>query len=137
MLALLTRLAQEGFALRVEGTTLYVSPKEKLTNELKTLIKQHKEEILQLVNEANGFIPVLHFPSEDEVILAQEDIRDMAKSKTVKQWVKLRDKSIDDYNWITYNAYARLRKALDRGHKAEIEAWTYILYQLTIKRCGD
>jgi hypothetical protein len=58
----------------------------------------------------------------------------MAKSKTVKQWEKLRDKSTDDSDWITYNAYMRLRKALDKGHKIEVEAWTYILYQLTIKK---
>lgn len=130
MLALLTRLVQEGFAIRIDGTTLYVSPKERLTSELTALIRQHKQEILQLINETGGFIPVLHFSPEDEFILVQDDIWHTAKSKSVRQWLQLRNKSKNDQDWILYNAYAQLREALDKGKKIDIEAWTFIIYQL-------
>lgn len=135
-LDVLTMLAHNGISIREENGTLFVGPKDKLNPQLLDLLKQHKNEVTRLLREIPGFVPVKRFPAEIELLEADK-IRATAKNRSIKQWEKLRNESEDDHAWIVYNAYTRLRKALDKKRKTDIEAWTFIIQQLTAGRCGE
>lgn len=126
-LELLTELANDGFGMRLEGNTLYVSPKDKLTDELQSLIRQHKSEMIRLINEHDGLIPISRLPPEGEAMIAAHEAQAEALTRTAAQWQQLTTTASEhDY----YNAMRRLRQAIDKGHKLDVDIWTYIAAQL-------
>ncbi|HBT48349.1 MAG: hypothetical protein XD49_1630 [Caldanaerobacter subterraneus] len=56
-----------------------------------------------------------------------------AMTKTAKEWEKIRNKAKSDEEWIYYNALKRLREAIDRKHKLDIELWSFNVSSLEEK----
>ncbi|MFV9567176.1 hypothetical protein [Thermoanaerobacter mathranii] len=48
-----------------------------------------------------------------------------AMTKTAREWEKIRNKAKTDEEWMYYNALKRLREAIDRKHKLDIELWSF------------
>lgn len=129
-LELLTQLASDGFGMRLKDNTLYVSPKDKLTDELQSLIRQHKGEMIRLINEHDGLIPISRLPPEGEAMTAAHELQAEALTRTAAQWQQLSSKATTASEHGYYNAMYHLRQAIDKGHKLDVDIWTYIAAQL-------
>ncbi|HAE61994.1 MAG TPA: hypothetical protein DCG38_06655 [Eubacteriaceae bacterium] len=56
-----------------------------------------------------------------------------AMTKTAREWEKIRNKAKSDEEWMYYNALKRLREAIDRKHKLDIELWSFNVSSLEEK----
>lgn len=57
-------------------------------------------------------------------------IRKMVMQYTAKEWAKKRNEAKTNNDWIRFNAYKRLREAIDKNKKSDIETWTWIASHL-------
>jgi hypothetical protein len=122
---LLTQLTHKGFNIRLDGNTIYVSPASKVTADMAEQIRQYKGELLQLLQEQPGFIPIATFPDDGEMFIRQCRAITEAQQYEAKEWAAMVKAATTGEQRDHLNAMAHLKQAIDKGKQADIERWAY------------
>ena|SRR5712691_3711622 len=125
---LLSRLQAHGLRIRAEGGNLKISPREAITDELLSLIRDHKAELLQEV-EGNHVEPdpASQVRAELALLVAQAHAKDTPadRAEALEHALQHPVDALLYYRWLlspAHKDYQRSRRVLAALQKAEFLA---------------